>query len=72
MTQLRLIVGNSRNFGNRFNEAKKRPAKCETLRLRSSTSPSISEKFLELQRNQPGAAAVIERLIDRALNRRTG
>lgn len=66
MTQLRL-VWSSNILDNVSPNTTKRFAKCDRLRTTSSPPPSLWRKFERLQREQPLAAVMIERLVDKAL-----
>lgn len=66
MRQLRL-VWSCNNFEPASRSTKKRQAKCSRLRTNSSTRLSLSKKCARLEIENPAAAAVIERLVNRAL-----
>ena len=71
MTQLRLVWSFN---GSQISllDTKKKPAKCLQLRTTCTKSQRAWKKFERLQRERPIAAAVIERLVDKALQRRAG
>lgn len=67
MHQLRIVYRSSPVIST---GKKKRPVKCERWRSISRNSPrSLSLKMEQLAMEQPNAAAFIEELVDRALNR---
>lgn len=66
MTQLR-IVWSSNGSDLSLPGTKRKPAKCGLRPTPSSKSPSVSRKFARLQRQNPTAAAVIEKWVDQAL-----
>lgn len=66
MSQLRL-VWSSNNSESALPDTTNRFAKCERLRTTSSRLPLLLKKFERLQREQPIAAVMIEKLVDKAL-----
>lgn len=66
MTQLRL-VWSSTSSETSLPATTKKFAKCARLRTTSSTRPSLWKKFERLQKENPIAAVMIEKLVDKAL-----
>lgn len=71
MSQLRL-VWNCNNSENPSANTTRKFAKCERLPTTSSTQLSLSKKLERLRREQPIAAIMIEKLVDKALRRDIG